>query len=89
MESTTPGLQFEQPILELEHQLAELRESGRSGDAYKQEVRQLKKQIAEVRPSTTPNGFPGIHWHSLMFSCLILKAKGRSFICFAVLYVVL
>jgi len=48
MESTTPGLQFEQPILELEHQLAELRESGRSGDAYKQEVRQLKKQIADT-----------------------------------------
>jgi acetyl-CoA carboxylase carboxyl transferase subunit alpha len=48
MESTIPGLQFEQPILELEQQLVELRESGQSGDAYKQEVRQLKKQIADT-----------------------------------------
>ena len=48
MESTIPGLQFEQPILELEQQLVELRESGKSGDAYKQEVRQLKKQIADT-----------------------------------------
>ncbi|MFP6650331.1 MAG: acetyl-CoA carboxylase carboxyltransferase subunit alpha [Pirellulaceae bacterium] len=48
MESTTPGLQFEQPILELEQQLVELRESGKSGDAYKQEVRQLKKKIADT-----------------------------------------
>ena len=48
MESTTPGLEFEQPILELEEQLSELRESGGSGDGYKQQVRQLKKQLADT-----------------------------------------
>ena len=48
VESTTPGLQFEQPILELEQQLVTLRESNRSGDGFKQEVRQLKKTIADT-----------------------------------------
>ena len=58
MDSTTPGLQFEQPILELEQQLVELRGSGRSGDTYRQEVRQLKKQIADTTHTIYDNLSP-------------------------------
>lgn len=58
MDSTPPGLQFEQPILELEQQLVELRGSGRSGDTYRQDVRQLKKQIADTTHTIYDNLSP-------------------------------
>ena len=48
MDNLAPGLAFEQPIFELEQQLAKLRASTGRGDDHKQQIRELKKQLADT-----------------------------------------
>jgi acetyl-CoA carboxylase carboxyl transferase subunit alpha len=48
METPAPGMEFEQPIFDLEAQLRELETSTETGNGREEEIRRMKREITEV-----------------------------------------